>query len=86
MDCSNTAKCMDRGDMEGQVECADKCVEEFREREEMVERERRRKEEVRQKQALLSVQSSGKLLVSCWRTMAVMIALMMMMRYKVTIL
>ena len=32
MDCSNTAKCMDRGDMEGQVECADKCVEEFRER------------------------------------------------------
>ena len=76
MNCSKT-QCGHRGSMEEEVECADKCVEEFMEREKMMERERRRKEEVRQKQALLSVQSSVKSLVSCWRTIIVMMTVMM---------
>ena len=59
---------------EEQMDCADKCVEQHREREseEQMQEERSRKQEERQEQALLSVQSNGSSLEICWRTMIVM--------------
>jgi len=84
LSCSKSVQCVHRENLEGQVECADKCLVEFRERQEKMEEERRRKEEHRQKQALLSVQSRVESLMSCWRTMTVMIT--MMMSYNLIIL
>ena len=57
--CSKAVQCIHRETMEEQMECADKCLEEHREREEQLERKRRRKMENIQEEALVSVQSSA---------------------------
>ena len=58
------------------MECADKCLEEHMEREEHLEKKRRRKMEKIQEEALMSVQSSA----VCWRISLLTVVVIMILR------
>ena len=68
MSCSGSAQCLDRGSMEEQMECADKCVEHHMERERKQTKKlqiKRKKMEETQELALLSVASRADLVRTC---------------------
>ena len=76
MGCSKAVQCIHRETMEEQMECADKCLEEHREREEQLERKRRRKMENIQEEEIVSVRSSA----VCLRISLVTVMAMMLLR------
>ena len=74
--CSKAVQCIHRETMEEQMECADKCLEEHKEREEQLERKRRRKMENIQEEEIVSVRSSA----VCLRISLVTVMAMMLLR------